>query len=164
MRMVLDDPSLGEKIVTGIGEIPFKNDNYQRIFVNCLELYKSPGYCPEGLLSLLDSEEQNLLSKLLIMDIPGENPVKIMKCYIDSINRCIRQERREEILEEIRNLEKLDGSMLDNDLLRELVLLKGIDEAEKADNFARVAELTAEYREYFSIKNEDHRVEGRDNI
>ncbi len=164
LRMVLDDPSLGEKIMAGIGEIPFKNDNYQRIFVNCLELYKSPGYCPEGLLNLLDSEEQNLLSKLLIMDIPGENPAKIMKCYIDSINRCIRQERREEILEEIRNLEKLDGSMLDNNLLRELVLLKGIDEAEKADNYVRVAELTAEYREYFSIGSEDHRVEGRDNI
>ncbi len=165
LRMVLDDPSLGEKVVTGIGEIPFKNDNYQRIFVNCLELYKSPGYCPEGLLNLLDSEEeQNLLSKLLIMDIPGENPVKIMKWYIDSINRCIRQERREEILEEIKNLEKLDGSMLEKDLLRELVLLKGIDEAEKADNFLRVAELTAKYREYFSVRNGEHRVEGRDNI
>ena len=87
-----------------------------------------------------------------------------MKCYIDSINRCMRQERREKILEEIKNMEKSDNKMLNNDLLRELVFLKGIDEAEKAGNLGRAAELMVDYRKIFNIKNGDHRVEGRDNI
>jgi len=105
-----------------------------------------------------------MLSMLLTLEIPGEDPVNIMKCYIDSINRCMRQERREKILEEIKNMEKSDNNMLNNDLLRELVFLKGIDEAEKAGNLERAAELMVDYRKNFNIKNGDHRVEGRDNI
>ncbi|MBP7331335.1 MAG: DNA primase [Firmicutes bacterium] len=164
LRLVLDDPSLGEIILAEVGEIPFKNDNYQRIFMNCLELYKSPGYRPEGLFNILENSDQNVLSMLLTLEIPGEDPVNIMKCYIDSINRCMRQERREKILEEIKNMEKSDNNMLNNDLLRELVFLKGIDEAEKAGNLERAAELMVDYRKNFNIKNGDHRVEGRDNI
>ncbi|MDD4766547.1 MAG: DNA primase [Desulfotomaculaceae bacterium] len=164
LRLVLDDPSLGETILAEIGEIPFKNDNYQRIFMNCLELYKSPGYRPEGLFNILDNDDQNLLSKLLTLDIPGENPVNIMKCYIASIKRCIRQERREGILEEIKELEKSGNNMLYNDLLRELVYLKGIDEAEKAGNSERTVELMVDCKKFFNINNGDHRGEGRGNI
>ncbi len=146
LRLVLDDPSLGEIILAEIGENPFKNDNYQRIFISCLELYKSPAYRPEGLFSMLDDHKQNLLSKLLTLDIPGENPVTIIKSYINSINRCTRLERREEILEEIKSLEKMGNNKQYDQLLRELVFLKGIDEAEKTGNLERAGELMVDYR------------------
>lgn len=164
LRLVLDDPSLGETILSEIGEVPFKNHNYQRIFKNCLELYIKPGYRPEGMFNILDNDDQNLLSNLLTLDIPGENPIEIMKNYIDSVNRCIRQERREEILEEIKELEKSGNSLLYNDLLRELVVLKGIDEAEKAGDKDRAAGYMNEYKKYFGNNNGNHPGEGRDSI
>ncbi|MFX4263413.1 DNA primase [Pelotomaculum propionicicum] len=164
LRLVLEDPSLAETIRSEIGEVPFKNHNYQRIFKNCLELYNKPGYRPEGLFNILDNDDQNLLSHILTLDIPGENPIKILKSYIDSINRCIRQERREEILEEIRDLEKSGNSAIYNDLLRELVLLKGIDEAEKAGDQDRAAGFLNEYKKLFNFNNGNHLREGRDSI
>lgn len=164
LRLVLDDPSLGEIIQAEISEVPFKNHNYQRIFENCLELYNKPGYRPEGMFNVLDNEDQNLLSQLLTLDIPGENPDKIVKSYIDSINRCVRQERREEILEEIRDLEKTGDSSLYNDLLRELVVLKGIDEAEKAGDHARAADYLNEYKKFSNFNNGKHLGEGRESI
>jgi DNA primase len=164
LRLVLDDPSLGEIILAEIGEVPFKNYNYQRIFKNCLELYNKPGYRPEGMFNILDNDDQNLLSKLLTLDIPGENPIAIMKNYIDSINRCVRQERREEILEEIRALEKSGNSLLYNDLLRELTVLKGIEEAEKAGDQDRVVNSLNEYKKFFNFNNGNHLGEGRDSI
>lgn len=164
LRLVLDDPSLGEIIQAEISEVPFKNHNYQRIFENCLELYNKPGYRPEGMFNVLDNEDQNLLSQLLTLDIPGENLDKIVKSYIDSINRCVRQERREEILEEIRDLEKTGDSSLYNDLLRELVVLKGIDEAEKAGDHARAADYLNEYKKFSNFNNGKHLGEGRESI
>jgi hypothetical protein len=146
----LEDPSLAEIIKAEIGEVPFKNHNYQRIFTNCLELYNKPGYRPEGLFNILNNDDQNLLSHILTLDIPGENPITILKSYIDSINRCIRQERREEILEEIRDLEKSGNSNIYNDLLRELVILKGIDEAEKAGDQDRAAGFLSEYKKFYN--------------
>lgn len=164
LRLVLDDPSLGEIIRSEIGEVPFKNHNYQRIFKNCLELYNKPGYRPEGMFNVLDNEDQNLLSQLLTLDIPGENPDILMKSYMESINRCIRQERREEILEEIRNLEKTGDSSLYNDLLREIVILKGIDEAEKAGDQARADHYLNEYKKFANFNNGKHLGEGRESI
>lgn len=161
LRLVLEDPSLAETIRAEIGEFPFKNHNYQRIFKNCLELYNKPGYRPEGLFNILDNDDQNLLSHILTLDIPEENPIKILKSYIDSINRCIRQERREEILKEIRDLEKSGNSNIYNDLLRELVILKGIDEAEKAGDQDRAAGFLNEYKKFY---NGNHHREGRDSI
>jgi DNA primase len=159
LRLVLEDPSLAEIIKAEIGEVPFKNHNYQRIFTNCLELYNKPGYRPEGLFNILNNDDQNLLSHILTLDIPGENPITILKSYIDSINRCIRQERREEILEEIRDLEKSGNSNIYNDLLRELVILKGIDEAEKAGDQDRAAGFLSEYKKFYN-GNHLERVEG----
>lgn len=164
LRLVLDDPSLGEIIQSEIGEVPFKNHNYQRIFKNCLELYNKPGYRPEGMFNVLDNEDQNLLSQLLTLDIPGENPDNLLKSYMESINRCIRQERREEILEEIRDLEKTGDSQLYNDLLRELVILKGIDEAEKAGDQARADHYFNEYKKFTIFNNGKHLGEGRESI
>lgn len=164
LRLVLDDPSLGEIIQAEIGEVPFKIHNYQRIFKNCLELYNKPGYRPEGMFNVLDNEDQNLLSQLLTLDIPGENPDKLMKSYMESINRCIRQERREKILEEIRELEKTGNSLLYNDLLRELVILKGIDEAEKAGDQARAGHYLNEYKKFTNFNNGKHLGEGRESI
>ena len=162
LRLVLDDPSLAETILAEIGEVPFKNRNYQRIFENCIELYSKPGYRTEGMFNILENDDQNLLSQLLTMDIPGENPVHIMKSYIDSINRFTRQARREEILEEIKELEKSGGSELYNGLLRELVILKGIDEAEKAGDPKRAAEFMDEYKKFVNFNNRNHLGEGRD--
>jgi DNA primase len=162
LRLVLEDPALGETILAEIGEIPFKNDNYQRIFEKCLELYNKPGYRPEGMFNILDNEEQNLLSQLLTLDIPGKNPVKIMKSYIDSIHRSIRQGRREEILEEIRDLEKSGDHLLYNELLRELVVLKGIEAAEKAGDGDRTADLLQKYNRYLNSNKEQHLDERRD--
>ena len=164
LRLVLEDPSLGKAIMAEIGENPFKNDNYQRIFKNCLELYKKEGYRPEGLFNILDNNDQNLLSQLLTQDLPGEDLVQMMNMYITSVIRSIRQERREEILAEIRDLEKSGNHLLYNKLLRELLILKGIEEAEKAGDKDRVECFLNEYKKYLSPDIEKHLGEGRDDV
>jgi DNA primase len=164
LRLVLEDPSLGTAILAKIGENPFKNDNYQRIFKNCLELYKKEGYRPEGLFNILDNNDQNLLSQLLTQDLPGDDPVQMMNMYTASIIRSIRQERREEILAEIRVLEKDGSHLLYNKLLRELLILKGIEEADKAGDKDRVDCFLNEYKKYLSHSNEMHLGEGGDDL
>lgn len=164
LRLVLEDPSLGEAIMAEIGEIPFKNDNYQRIFRNCLELYKREGYRPEGLFNILDNNDQNILSQILTKELPGEDPVQMMNMYIASVIRSIRQERREEILSEIRDLEKAGNPLLYNKLLRELLILKGIEAADKAGDQDRVDCFLDEYKKYLSPDNEGHLGEGRDDM
>ncbi len=164
LRLVLDDPALGKTILAEMGEIPFKNDNYQRIFEKCLELYNKPGYRPEGMLNILDNNDQNLVSRLLTQDLPGKNAAKIMKSYIESVHRGIRQGRRDEILEEIRVLEKTGDHLHYNELLRELAILKSIDAAEKAGDRDRTAALLHKYSEYINAANVGQPGERRDDI
>lgn len=147
LRLILDDPSLGVMILDEIGERPFKTPYYHNIFKHCMDLAGRPGYRPEEIFNFLESEEQSVLSRLLMQDIPGENPDHILKAYIRSVNRCIRQDRKGDLLREIQEAERSGNHRQSNDLLRELMMLKEIDEAEKAGDHGRVAGLLQEYRQ-----------------
>lgn len=162
LRLVLEDPSLGAMILDGVGEEPFKNKCYQRIFKYCLEMANRPVYRPTDIFNLLQEDEQNMLSLLLTQEIPGENPVHIMKAYLESISRYTHQERRGVLLKEISEAERSGNHGLNTDLLRELILLKGIDEAQKAHEPDRAAKLLQEYRQFLKLNNWKHPREGSD--
>lgn len=164
LRLVLEDPSRGYKILAEIGEEPFKNQQYQVIFNRCLEAGNYREYRPEGMFDVLENDEQNVLSYLLTLDVPGENPDKIMNAYIKSINRYIRQERREELLKEIRAAENSGNHLYYKNLLRELVVLKGIDEAEKAGDQGRARDLLNQYKQYFGFNTESTLERGGNSI
>ncbi len=104
--------------------------------------------------STFENEEQNVLSHILTLDIPGENPDKIMDAYINSVNRCIRHERREELLKNIRAAENSGNDFQYKNLFQELVFLKNIDEAEKMGDKGRVRDLTNEYKQNFCFDTE----------
>jgi len=164
LRLVLDDPSLGTMILDEIDEQPFKTPYYHKIFKHCMDLAGCSDYRPENMFSNLEGEEQSVLSQLLMLDIPGENPVQIMKSHIESVNRCIRQERRGELLREIHEAERSGDHRLSNDLSRELIILKKIDEAEKAGDHNRIAGLLQEYRQRPDSGNSKRLREGRDSV
>ncbi|MFA4885958.1 MAG: DNA primase [Desulfotomaculaceae bacterium] len=154
LRLVLEDHARGYKILSELGEEPFRNQQYQTIFKRCLEAGHYPEYRPEGMFSTFENEEQNVLSYILTLDIPGENPDKIMNAYINSVNRCIRHERREELLKDIRTAENSGNDFQYNNLLQEIVFLKNIDEAEKMGDQGRVRDLTNEYKQNFCFDTE----------
>ena len=112
-----------------------------------MKVAKGPLYQPVEIFKDLDDDERGLLSFLLTQGIPGEDPVQIMNLYVESINRCLRQERRENLLKEINKVEKTGNNWLYNGLLHELMILKRIDEAERDGDQGRIDQLLQEYRQ-----------------
>jgi len=163
LRIILEDPSLAVNIQDELGKEPFTNSYHQEIFKHFLIAAEQPGYRPENIFKFIQNDVQNVLSMLLTLDIPGENPEQIFKAYIESINRYIRQERRENLLKEIREAENTGNDKLFHDLFEELIILKGIDEAEKTGNRGRAERLLKKHREKFTLNN-GKRLEGRDTM
>jgi DNA primase len=147
LRLVLENPDLGKTIVDKMGQAPFKNKSYQKLYEHCMKVAKGPLYQPVEIFKDLDDDERGLLSFLLTQGIPGEDPVQIMNLYVESINRCLRQERRENLLKEINKVEKTGNNWLYNGLLHELMILKRIDEAERDGDQGRIDQLLQEYRQ-----------------
>jgi DNA-binding protein H-NS len=98
---------------------------------------------------------------LLTQEIPGDNPVEILNSHIDSLFRCLRQERREKILREIGEAEKLGSHY---HMLRELMILQGIDKAEKVGDQARARKLQEDYQKLIGINTGKCPIEGRDDM
>jgi len=145
LRLILEEPSLGKTV---LAEAPFKNQCYQRIFRHCMKTAERPVYRPAEIFSYLDDEDQTMLSLLLTQEIPGENPVQIMKGYLECISRSNRRERREILLREIGEAEKAGDHLLYGELWSEYIILRGIDQAEKVGDQSRIEKLLQEYRQF----------------
>jgi DNA primase len=150
LQLVLDNPELGKIILDKMGQAPFKNKTYLKIFERCLEVAKRPLYQPVEIIKDLEDEERSLLSYLLAQEIPGDDPVQIMNIYLESINRCYRQERRKNLLQEISKHENMENGLPDHDLLREYMLLQRIEDAEIAGDQGKIDQLLEEYRQFES--------------
>jgi len=146
LRLILEEPSLGTAVVGEMGEEPFRHPSYNKIFKYCMEVAGRPSYRPVEILGYLEDEEQAVLSRLLTQEIPGADPVQIMKGYLESLGRCSRQERREMLLNEISKAEKSGNKSLYSQLWREYLVLRVIAEAEKAGDRNRMESLLQEYR------------------
>ncbi|OPY57749.1 MAG: DNA primase [Pelotomaculum sp. PtaU1.Bin035] len=162
LRLILEDPSLGEIVLEELGEKPFSSNYFQNIFKYVLAAYKKPAYQPAELFNYIEDDEQALLSFLLTLEIPGDNYIQIMRGYLESINRCKRQERREILLKEINEAEKSGNDWLLNDLWREYIVLKGITEAEWTGDHGRVASLMQENQHILKTGSWKHPREGSD--
>lgn len=161
LRLALEDPSLAHTIHDKMGGEHFQDPHYQKIFEYCLEIAGRPQYQPVEIAQYLDDGEQALLGMLLTQEIPGDNPVEILHSHIESIVRCQRQERREKILREIGEAEKLGSHY---HLLRELMILQGIDEAEKVGDQARAKKLQADYQRLIETNTGKYPKEGSDGM
>lgn len=148
LRLILEDPSLGKTVLAEMGEVPFKDQRYQRIFKCCMEVAERPVYRPVEIFNRLDDGDQAVLSLLLTQQIPGEDPVQIMKGYLECISRSNRQERREILLQEISEAEKSGNHLLYSELWNEYIILRGIAEAEKVGDQSRIEKLLQEYRQF----------------
>lgn len=153
LRLVLEEPSLGLSLAEELGETPFNNRHYQRIYLNCMELSLRQVFRATDLFSCLPEEDHNVLSQILTQEIPGGDLVQIMSMYLESIARCNRRERREMLLKEIGMAERAGKTWLCNDLLRELSILKGIDQAEKAGDRKLMATLIQEHQQFKKPNN-----------
>ena len=91
-----------------------------------------------------------MLSYLLAQEIPGDDPVQIMNIYLESINRCYRQERRKTFCRKSANIKIQKNGLPDHDLLREYMLLQRIEDAEIAGDQVRIDQLLQEYRQFVS--------------
>lgn len=164
LRLVLEDPSLGTTLLDEMGEEPFRHPVYKKIFKHCMEASCRVSYRPVEILNYLEDEDQAVLSQLLTQEIPGRDPVQIIKELIESINRCNRQERREILLKEISEAEKFGNKSLYSKLWREYVVLRKIAEAEKTGDRHRMESLLQEYREILKANNAGCPKEGSDTI
>jgi len=150
LQLVLNNPEMGKIVLDKMGQVPFKNKTYLKIFKRCLEGAGRPLYRPVEILKDLEDEEKSLLSYLLAQEIPGDDPVQIMNIYLESINRCYRQERRKNLLQEISKYKNTENGLPDHDLLREYMLLQRIEDAEIAGDQVRIDQLLQEYRQFVS--------------
>jgi DNA primase len=161
LRLALEDPSLARSVREKMGGEHFQDPRYRKIFECCLEIADRPQYRPAEIAQHLDDDEQALLGRLLTQEIPGDDPVEILNSHIVSIIRHRRQERREKILKEIGEAEKLGSHYR---LLRELMILQGIDEAEKVGDQARAMQLQEDYQELIACNTGMYPKEGSDGV
>lgn len=161
LRLALEDPSLARTVHEKMGGEHFQDPRYQKIFKHCLDISGKPQFQPAEIAQYLDDEQQALLGMLLTQEIPGDDPVEILNSHIESIVRCRRHERREKILKEIGEAEKLGSHY---HLLRELMLLQGIDEAEKVGDQARARKLQEDYQEFIGVNTGKYPKEGSDDM
>ncbi len=162
LRLVLEDPSLGAMVLAEVGEECFKCAAYRRIFKHCMEVGGRPDYQPVEILNHLDEEDQTILSQLLTREIPGEDLVRIMKGYMESIGRSNRRERREILLKGISEAEKSDNRLLYSELWSEYIILRGIAEAEKIGDRDKTRKLLQEYRQFLRSSEGKYPMEGSD--
>lgn len=161
LRLALEEPALARTVHEKMSGEHFQDPRYQKIFKYCLEMSNRAQYQPAEIAQYLDDDEQALLGMLLTQEIPGDDPVEILNSYVESIARCRRQERKEKILKEIGEAEKLGSHY---HLLRELMLLQGIDEAEKVGDQDRIRKLQADYQEFIGVNNGKYPKEGSDDM
>lgn len=161
LQLVLENPQLGKVILEKMGQVPFNNSVYQKIFERCLEITDLSLYKPAEIIKDFEDEEKDLLCYLLAQGIPGDDPVQIMNMYLQSINRFLRQERRENLLKKIGTLEHKENDQLMHDLLSELMILKRIEEAERAGDQGKIDLLMQEYGQ-FGSSNRKYPREGID--
>jgi DNA primase len=161
LQLVLENPEMGKIILERMGQAPFNNSTYQKIFERCLEVNDPSHYQPAEMVKDMEDEEKDLLCYLLAQGIPGDDPVQIMNMYLKSINRFLRQERRENLLKEISTLEHRENDRSLHGLLRELMILKRIEEAERAGDQGKVDLLLQEYGQ-FGSNNRKYPREGID--
>ncbi|MDD4238136.1 MAG: DNA primase [Desulfotomaculaceae bacterium] len=161
LRLALEEPYLARTVHEKMGGDHFQDPRYQKIFKYCLEIAGRPQYQPAEIAQYLDDGEQALLGMLLTKEIPGDDPVEILYSHIESIVRYQRQERREKILKEIGEAEKLGSHY---HLLRELMLLQGIDEAEKVGDHAHARKLQEDYQKLIESNTGKCPKEGSDGM
>jgi DNA primase len=161
LRLALEDPSLARIINEKMDDEQFQDSRYQKIFKKCLEIAGRPQYQPAEIAQYLDDGEQALLGMLLTQEIPGDDPVEILNSHIESIVRCRRHERREKILRKIGEAEKLGSHY---HMLRELMILQGIDEAEKVGDQARARKLQEDYQKFIASNTGKCPKEGSDDM
>lgn len=75
---------------------------------------------PAGLMPYLNEDTQNLLSRLLSQEIPGENPVDILMDCIKTIRHHAEQKQRQIILQRIKKAEQAKDKNLVIELLQQL--------------------------------------------
>lgn len=160
LRLVLEDPSLGGIILKELGTEPFRKESHNNILKQVLMISRMPFYQPAKIFNNLKDDEQILLSQFLTIDIPGENVAKMMNDYVDSIHRCNRQERREVLIKEISEAERLSDQASYGRLWREYIILRGISEAERTGDQDRAAKLLGEYRQYLQTNTLEYPGEG----
>ena len=148
IRLIIEDPSYGEILIKELGNTPFRNEAFNKIFSQILAVAEQPDYKPAKLMTNLEENEQVILSRMLASDVSLEKPEQWVSDYINVIKREDRRERRETILQEIGAAEKLGDQALYGNLWREFVLLRGIAEAERTGDPVQAENLLDEYRRH----------------
>lgn len=106
LKLVLEEPALLAKVTAALGEKFFRNTGYQNIFAKLTSLFKDGQYQTARLFNMLDETEQNLLSRILVQEIPGGTPVQIISDYIKAISQATGRARKEELLRQLAEAEK----------------------------------------------------------
>ncbi len=120
LRLVLEDPALGKVISEERGEILFHRPFHRKVFNLCLETAGSRVYNPVMIFNHLASDEQELLSGLLMEEIPGGDRPQILRGLVGAIDRIEIKERKEQLLREISSAEKIGDQEQVTQLLRDL--------------------------------------------
>ncbi|WP_157834906.1 DNA primase [Desulfofalx alkaliphila] len=75
---------------------------------------------PAKMMHQLEEREQRLLGRLLIEEIPGENPVEILHDCINTLKNVSSKQRYHEVLNQLKDAEQVGDQQRINTLLQEL--------------------------------------------
>lgn len=116
LKLVLENPELIPTIKSELGTNFFSNDVLKKIFEQALSLIEQSTYSPAALLEILTENCREVVSKLLLQELPGDNPAEVLPPYLKAMKEFLRKEKR-------------------------LILMDSLVEAEKAGNREAVSQI-----------------------
>jgi len=122
LRLVLQNPPFLETVKQELGEYTFRNARYQRIYDAWLRRRERPGFAPALLANYLEDDDQQVLTALMGLEIPGEgeNLRAELSAYIKAVKRLDHKEQLRELLNDVAAAEKAGDRDRVNRLMRKI--------------------------------------------
>lgn len=108
LKLMLENPQLVSTVQRELEENFFKNPVYRRVFETTLPLMERADYSPAFLFNVLEEDDQRVLGDLLMENLPDDEPDKILPSYIKAMQKFLKKERRESLMDTLVEAEK-DG-------------------------------------------------------
>ncbi len=123
LRLILENPRLVSTVQKELENNFFSYPVFNRVYEKALPLMERKDYSPANIFDLLDENDQKVLSDLLMENIPDTEPVKILPSYIEAMQKFLRQERRESLMDKLVEAERAGDQKQVSEILEKLQTL-----------------------------------------
>ncbi|MTI84724.1 MAG: DNA primase [Firmicutes bacterium] len=123
LRLILENPQLVSTVQKELEENFFNHPMLDRVFKTALPLIERSDYNPAIIFDFLDEDDQKVLGDLLMENVPEAEPVKILPSYIEAMQKFLKRERRESLMDKLIEAEKAGDQKRVSEMLEQLQTL-----------------------------------------